>query len=332
MHQVISRPIKDLISGTQAVSDGNINFRFNADRPDDFGVLAGFFNRMMDHLEDQQQQLKEKADEISHQAYHDTLTGLPNRRLFLDRLYQAMASVARTKRYLFVMFLDLDRFKIINDSLGHSAGDELLQIISERLADCVRDSDTVSRFPPQRTEPEDHRIVDPTDDHHTVARLGGDEFIFLATKVKAIVKETGLDPSLLDLEITETILMNDSANTAQTLQEFNEMAIRLSLDDFGTGYSSLGYLRRFTLDTLKIDRSFITDTPHANDLTNIVQAIIMMAHSLNMTVVAEGVENQNQAQFLLKNGCDTVQGFLFSKPLPGEEFKKLLQSDPTYRF
>lgn len=529
MHRVVSRPIEYLIRGTEAVSNGELGFRFNANRSDDFGYLEKFFNKMMDHLQNQQRELEEKANEISHQALHDTLTGLPNRRLFIDRLKQAMVQIKRSNRSLFVMFLDLDRFKIINDTLGHSAGDQLLQIISERLISCVRASDTITVLSRKNNELSksnplseilDNDRNDSDETGYTVARLGGDEFIFmlndlarpedaaivaqriinevakpiqlregevfvsgsiglakycadrddiesllknadvamyqakeegrnrfriysktmnakaqerlsletnlrhalernefclhyqpqvdlttgkvfgaeallrwnhpekgllsplqfiplleetglilpvgewvlrtacednkqlqdngldpirisvnlsarqfhdhqLAANVANILSQCGLDPCWLDLEVTETIIMGDAEFTTHTFNELKAMNINVSLDDFGTGYSSLAYLRRFSIDTLKIDRAFVKDVPDAKDVSNIVNAVIWMAHSLNMSVIAEGVENVDQARFLAKKKCDAIQGFLFSTPLTKKDFRELLQRKTT---
>jgi predicted signal transduction protein with EAL and GGDEF domain len=151
----------------------------------------------------------------------------------------------------------------------------------------------------------------------------------LMESVARALRETGLDPKWLELEVTESMLMQgvDSQGvdtTLDTLFKLKDMGVRLAIDDFGTGYSSLAYLKRFPLDTLKIDRSFVKDLPRDAEDAAIARAIIAMAHSLRLAVVAEGVETDQQLAFLRQHGCDLVQGFLFSRPVPGEEFAALL--------
>jgi diguanylate cyclase (GGDEF)-like protein/PAS domain S-box-containing protein len=143
--------------------------------------------------------------------------------------------------------------------------------------------------------------------------------------VKSILQETGLSPSLLELEITESMVMTDMETAIETMSAFSKMGIQISIDDFGTGYSSLGYLKRFPINSLKIDRSFVRDIPGDSDSAAIASAIISMSKSLNLKVIAEGVETMEQLEFLRERGCDEMQGYLFSKPLPGDEFEKLLK-------
>ena len=135
-----------------------------------------------------------------------------------------------------------------------------------------------------------------------------------------------MDPVWLELEITESMVMSDPQSSIKVLHGLKAMGIRLSVDDFGTGYSSLAYLKRFPLDSLKIDRAFISDLPTDGDDAAITQAIIAMAHSLRLKVVAEGVETAQQLQFLRDNGCDEMQGYYLSKPLSEDQFRCLLQS------
>ena len=137
---------------------------------------------------------------------------------------------------------------------------------------------------------------------------------------------SGLDPRYVELEITESSMMQSHEETAVVLTELKGMGLRVALDDFGTGYSSLSYLKRFPLDSLKIDRSFVLGLPHEADAVGIINAIIAMAHVLGLRVVAEGVEAEAQAAFLGGCGCDEMQGYVFSKPLPAEEFARLLES------
>lgn len=147
----------------------------------------------------------------------------------------------------------------------------------------------------------------------------------LAGLVKQVLQDTGMDPRYLELELTESVLMQEAEEAVPTLSALKALGIQLSLDDFGTGYSSLNYLRRFPLDNLKIDRSFIKGiTTNSHDAT-IVRAVIALAHNLNLKIIAEGVETQEELDFLAAHGCEEIQGFYFSKPLPAEQFKRLLE-------
>ncbi len=141
----------------------------------------------------------------------------------------------------------------------------------------------------------------------------------LHTAVKRALDKSGIDPALLELEITESATMENPEEAAATLAALNKLGVRLSMDDFGTGYSSLSYLKRFPLDSLKIDRSFIIGLPDDADDVSIARAVIAMAHSLDMKVIAEGVETEAQTAFLAANGCDEIQGYYFSRPLPQAE-------------
>jgi len=147
--------------------------------------------------------------------------------------------------------------------------------------------------------------------------------------VRTAIRETGVDPHQVELELTESTIMQDDALTVHTLGEFREMGIGLALDDFGTGYSSLSYLRRFTIDRVKIDRSFVSELPDNPDDAALTSAILAMAHGLRLQVVAEGVETARQALFLRARGCDEVQGYLFGRPTPPDEFFERLQARPV---
>lgn len=434
---------------------------------------------------------KRVEERLAHDAMHDSLTGLPNRSLFHDRLRQRLELARRDPLSLFaVMFIDLDRFKVINDSLGHQIGDKLLVAAAQRLQQCVRSEDTVSRLSGDEFAILLHTFNDTSDVMHVAERIqsalastsmlpsinrattasigiavfkaeytqaqemlrdadtamyrakargGGQNQIFdetmyanalkliqmetdlkhavehaewsvyyqpiiaiperklvgveallrwnhpekgicqpsefiqvaeetglivpigdfvlreacwqlkawratrnpdlwvsinlsarqfqdqlLLQRISKILEETGLPGSCLHLEITESVAMKDLVYTAQVLHEISAMGVQISLDDFGNGYSSLGYLHRFPLKTLKIDRSFVSENgPHSNHRA-ITSAIISLGHSLNMDVIAEGIETETQLAFLESAACDKIQGFFFSKPLPAGEVEHLL--------
>ena len=423
-------------------------------------------------------------------AYYDTLTGLPNRAHFYDQVEQQLAR-AQTAGSLFgIMFLDFDRFKNINDTLGHSVGDEVLKTIGQRLKQSVRDSDIVARLGgdefvvllPELQEPR-HAVmvaeklmasfVDPVtvqgkdlfvtasvgisiypfdgDDGETLLKnadtamyhskeLGRNKYHFytadmsarfrerldlengfrralennelylvyqpqidarngriigiealarwrhpdfgdvppsrfislaeesgmigrmgewvlrtacyqakqwatlsshpfrlainlsahqllqhgLCETVEKLMEEHTLDPAYLELELTESVLMQNAEATMATLERLSAMGIELSIDDFGTGYSSLSYLKRFTIDKLKIDRSFVKDVPHDANDSAIAATVIAMARNLNLEVIAEGVETREQRDFLLQRGCHIMQGEFFSRPVKAIEITHML--------
>lgn len=428
-------------------------------------------------------------EKIKHMAYHDALTGLPNRMLFNDRLATALRMANRNNLVLALMILDLDHFKNVNDTLGHDKGDRLLQLVSERISDCLRASDTVSRLGgdefavllPQITEAEDsfivaQKILDalslpfhfdghelrmsssigiaiyPDDgrdaetlfknsdialydakehgrnnykvfalemnkkaakrmtiennlrkaleskefilhyqplvdlatgqivvmealirwQHPEAGLLYPEDFISVAEKsglilpigewvlrsacvqcrewrkaglevrvavnlsasqfrnrnlresVKQLLEETDLCPEYLDLELTESALVDPEKVTIDTMKELNKMGIRLSVDGFGTGYSALSYLKRFPVSKLKIVQTFIKSVAVDPSDAAIATAIVAMAHSLGLRAVAEGVEKPEQLEFLRSIQCDEAQGLLFSPPLPAEEATKML--------
>jgi len=431
---------------------------------------------------------------MSYLAQHDCLTELPNRILLTDRLIQAIAVAQRNGKELAVLFLDVDRFKHINDSLGHDIGDHLLQAIAQRLLACVRSTDTVSRqggdefvillsevshaqdaavsadkilealrapyVIDQRemhitasigivTYPDDGTDVGTLVKHADVAMYhakesGRDNYQFFTAEmnlraserqslendlrhaierrefvlhyqtkvnletgaiigvealirwhhpqhglvppvqfipvaedcgvivaigrwvlregcrqarawqdaglppvrisinvspvelrakdfvdsVRTILAETGLEPSCLELELTETFLMQDSTSTSIVLQAIREMGVHLALDDFGTGYSSLSYLKRFPIDTVKIDQSFVRDVIADAGDASIVGAVIGMGKRLHMQVVAEGIETPEQLKFLREQNCPEGQGYYFSRPVVAEKFAQLLGRDP----
>lgn len=429
---------------------------------------------------------KKNEERIRHQAYHDALTGLPNRLLFNDRLQVALAQARRLNERLVIMFIDLDRFKNINDSLGHSVGDQLLQGLAKRLQNCTRDEDTVARMggdeftvllprikqlddakhvaqkilkdlcQPLRIEghelvvtasigisqyPDDGEQLDTLMKNADSAmyrakeqgknkyqfysadiNAGAMEYLTMETQLRhalergefclhyqpqvdincgkligfealirwqhpelglvspgkfiMILEETGLiDPvgewilnqscrqnvfwreaglasvrvavnvsghqfreaefdqlvvqalsnsglsaDGLEIEITEGVLMDDAARSSKILQQLRSMGVAIAIDDFGTGYSSLSYLKRLNVDTLKIDRSFVSDILTDPDAAVIAEAIIALGHGLKLNVVAEGVETKEQYNFLNNLDCDQAQGYYFCKPLPANEF------------
>jgi diguanylate cyclase (GGDEF)-like protein len=440
---------------------------------------------------------KRAEEQIKSLAYHDTLTGLPNRRLFQDRLSVAVAQAHRSSQRLAVLFLDLDRFKPVNDALGHAAGDRLIQDVAERLRTCLREGDTVARLGgdeftlllpgvsqvvdaarvaekvlealrmPFHIEsrqlfvtasigislyPEDGREADvlmrnadaamyrakeqgrdnyqlhapalnatalerlalegslrhalaqdelvlhyqPVLDlvtgrvpaveallrwrHPELGLLGPPEFIPLAevtglivpfgpwvlrtacaqarewqeaghpdlavsvnlsarqfqhpdltAQVQRALEETRLAPDCLELEITESSAIHSPETAAHTLRELKALGVRIALDDFGTGYSSLAYLKRFAIDTLKIDRSLTAEITRDPSDAAVASALIALAHTLKLRVVAEGVETEDQLSFLAARRCDRAQGFLLGAPVPAEECSILIEAPVAVR-
>ncbi len=427
---------------------------------------------------------------VHHMAYHDSLTGLPNRALLSDRLDRAMLAAQRSERRLAVMFIDLDRFKTINDSLGHMTGDQLLKEVASRLCRAVRASDTVARLggdefvvlvPGIRGVEEASQVAEKIIDalaaafplegralhitpsigicvypddgadvetlmrhadaamyhakasgrnnyqffHQTMNQAAAQHFELesslrgalanqefelhfqpimdigtrrlhamevllrwrradgalvmpdsfipiieengqivpigewviraaceqsmawmeqglapvplavnlsprqfmhrgLIESIRRILDETGIDPALLEFEITETALMQHGEQTLDILGQINSMGIRLSIDDFGTGYSSLAYLKRFPVKKIKIDRAFVKELEQSAEDRAIVAAIIALSHSLQLSVVAEGVETEGQYAILQRKGCQYAQGYLFSQPVPHNTAQLLL--------
>ncbi|MDH5516817.1 MAG: EAL domain-containing protein [Gammaproteobacteria bacterium] len=430
---------------------------------------------------------------LEYLAHHDVLTTLPNRHSFLQHIDHALAHAKRQQLLIAVMFLDLDRFKVINDTLGHDIGDKLLQEIAQRLKNCIRASDVIARISGDEftillndlsklddiaqiankvinelaqpfihaghelftsasigisVYPDDVKTTSGMMRHADIAMYrakseGGNQFCFystemntresshlklesalrralgknefelyyqpqmdnesgvfsgteallrwnhpelgtlppndfipileetgliipvgewiirtaceqavrwqamglppmhvavnlsarqfsehdLADKISAILEQTGLPAELLELEITENILMQQDNQTMNIINKLHALGIQLAIDDFGTGYSSLSYLRKFPIHTLKIDRSFVRDITIDSDDAAIVQLIIDMAHSLKLNVIAEGVETKEQIKFLKDRRCWEMQGYFFSKPLPANDITQLLHQN-----
>lgn len=436
--------------------------------------------------------LKKAEERMQNLANYDQLTSLPNRNLFQDRLSHALSLAQREKHLVALLFLDLDRFKNINDSLGHAAGDQLLQAVADRVRRSLREVDSVARLggdeftvileginTPDKIAAVAEKVlrgldrafilhgqqivvtpsigisVFPNDGEDTetllkcadtamyhAKKLGGNTYQFftsemnravveklslendmrrgleeeefvvyyqpkfeterghvtglealvrwqhptdgmvspgkfipvaeetglivplglwvmrracedaaswlnagietgkvavnlsalqfrqsdLVDSVAKILEDTGLPPDYLELEITEGTLLNNIEHAIEILLQFRALGLSLALDDFGTGFSSLGYLKRLPIQTLKIDRSFVRDVTEDPEDASIVTSIIDLAHNLNLSVVAEGVETEAQLAFLQDRGCELVQGFLFAKPMPLVEVTDLLSA------
>src|SRR5437899_7694831 len=345
--------------------------------------------------------------DITEGKVSDPLTGLPNRLLFIDRVGRLIKYTKRHKDHLFaVLFMDLDGFKMINDSMGHLVGDQLLLGVANRLEKCLRSSDTVARLGETFTVARlggdeftvllDH-IKDPSDakraadrmmkalarwQHPTRGMLGPIDFIPVAEEtglirelgwwnlreacrqisvwrasliahpyltisvnlsakqflqpnlvedIRKLLGELALPPEALRLEITESTVMQDPSTAVEMLQQIKSLGIRLAIDDFGTGYSSLSYLHRFPLDTLKIDRSFISGMGDEGEGMEIARTILPMANSLRLDVVAEGVETIQQVALLQKLQCKYGQGYYFSRPLSAEGTAALLAGELAWQ-
>ena len=490
----------DILS--KEIGRGNLDIKSGLTSIDEIGTLATAFEAMAGSL-------RKSDEQIRYVAYHDTLTGLPNRAMFQEYLNHVIAHAHRNRKQFSLLFLDVDDFKRINDTLGHETGDLLLQEVTERLSNCLRDTDYVARL----------GGFDEPDEF--LARLGGDEFIILLPDIsdqhapgalahrliealsqpffmsehefyvsasigitlypvdgeegaeliknadiamyhakeqgknnyqyylesmnalaherlslehklrralennelclhyqpqveaasgrivgveallrwfdpdqglippdvfipvaensglilpigewvineacrqnkawqkaglekivvsvnisgiqfarqnvpeviEAALQKSRLLPAFLETEITESVIMDQPERAVEQLSAIKDLGISIALDDFGTGYSSFSYLHRFPIDTLKIDRSFISDICKKTEHAEIVAAIIAMSHILKLRVVAEGIEDEDQLDLLVARDCDIIQGYLFSRPLPAEEVTQLL-ARPTLR-
>jgi len=495
LRMLLIRPIQKLGNAASEMGRGQMLVPIEVNSNDEIGDLAETFREMGKNLNHYHQQ-------VHYVAYHDSLTGLPNRKMFKDYLTRAAAEAHRNLQELAVLFLDLDNFKRINDTMGHQAGDKLLKTFADRLSDCLRETDVLA-----------HPVNENADE--LVARLAGDEFIILLSNttgpadaqkvasrilasldgplivdqqelyisasigialfpadgadgndllknadiamysakkmgrnnyqyyssemneeamrklriesrlrravenndlelyfqpqmnlstgricgvesllrwhdeelgqvspevfipiaeeygliipisewviheacrqtrewhdahrdpimmsinisavhfngqdlkhvIKKNLKNTGLEPQYIELELTESSILQDPDKAARTLIGFKQMGLQISLDDFGTGYSSLSYLMKLPIDKLKIDKSFIMDMKPDTRGASIVSAIIAMAHSLDLSVIAEGVEQEEHLQLLRRMHCDLIQGYLIAQPLPAGEIEQLI--------
>lgn len=462
-----------------------------ATRVEDIQTLAAAFNGMIQKIASYIEERKQTEKEILYRAHHDNLTRLPNRLLLMDHLNQAITRMQRQGLFAAVLFLDLDRFKFVNDTMGHAMGDSLLKIVANKLEDCVRQSDTVARIGGDEfvilltdiekkediikttkrifsafdtpinlqgnslfisasigisVYPEDGENAEtllknadiamykaknegrnscryyaanmnassmirfaleqklhvamekeqfllyylPEADIVTGEVTGMEalirwqepeaglllpgEFIPMAEDtgliiplgewvlrtacaqnkawqdnglknlkvsvnvsmrqfrqknfidvVRNVLKETGLDPGRLELELSESIIMDDTEGALKTLVALSEMGVRLAIDDFGTGFSSISFLGQIPANQLKIDRSFVRDITSSRNAEVICDAIIRMGESLKISVVAEGVETAEQLQLLQRLHCNRIQGYLVSKPLPSKDVEEFLK-------
>ncbi len=499
LQRTITMPITRLADLSRQISDKrDYSIRTPVESADEIGSLAKSFNDMLAQIQVRDVELKyelaerKRAEErLDHLANYDTVTGLPNRYYFNERLSMALARANKSGEMAALMFLDLDNFKVVNDTLGHHVGDELLQYVAHRLQAALRPNDAICRvggdefavilenitdasqalivgekctqalsgmigfsghdvyvsvsigvslYPQDTTDMHDLLKNADTAMYHAKAkgkntcqfflpemkgmaqkrltvetslrraiernefqihyqplielperRLVGVEalirwmhpdlgvvnpmdFIPLAEETGLIIpigawvlrtacaqakawndmgiepihmavnlsgrqfkedniveviftalRETGLDPQLLELELTESTLMDSDSATLAKLHELSSAGVKLSVDDFGTGYSSMSTLKNFPISVLKVDRSFVRDLPKNSDDAAITEAIIAMAKSLKIDVTAEGVETEEQARFLEDKNCNRCQGFYFSHPVPVLEITAMLQ-------
>jgi diguanylate cyclase (GGDEF)-like protein len=480
----IVRPLVALTEGARAMGSGQLDYRINLEGDDEFGKLATSINRMAERRLRSEEALRQAANQ-------DSLTRLPNRVVFQDRLGEALDGANRIDRLVAVLMLDLDHFKDVNDTLGHPAGDALLKQVADRLTECARKSDTVSRLGGDEfgiimtnlnsvtgVEVLARRIINsvgrpfeldgervftgtsigitvyPHDDRdpdkliknadmalYRAKQEGRNKYVLYDAQMNAVVQErkaleqdlrdalaaddlfinyqpkldlesgrivgaealvrwyhegrgmvspgqfipvaedagliTGitdlvlrkvcrqirewldagleaprislnlspadfkrenlsnvikqnladsrLDPRYLELEITEGMAMGMSDSITDLLNEMRSLGIRIDIDDFGTGYSSMAYLSRFPIDALKIDQTFVRNIVTDSDSANITSAIIHLAQSLHLDVVAEGVEDKEQFEFLRERGCTEIQGYWISRPVHATGFMDFMQ-------
>ncbi|EXI73046.1 MAG TPA: GGDEF domain-containing protein [Candidatus Accumulibacter sp.] len=266
---------------------------------------------------------KLNEDRVRRLAYFDTLTGMPNRQSFLERLDDELLRARRQGRVVALLFLDLDGFKRVNDTLGHSAGDQLLQAVAEDSGLIVPLGEWVMRTACRQLVEwlERGAVVPRVAVNVSATQVRGADFI---GTVASVIDETGIGADQLELELTESILMDPDMRRIEGLSRLRARGVHFSIDDSGTGYSPLSYVKRFPISMLKIDQSFVRGLPDSANDAGITTAIIAMARSLGLEVIAEGVENACQADFLRRAQCDKLQGYLFSRPLQAAEVEQLL--------
>jgi diguanylate cyclase (GGDEF)-like protein len=528
LQRIITDPVLRLSRiARQIISESNYSLRVTGTGHDEIGNLITDFNEMLDQIQLRDNELKlhkveletrvanrtaeleiankklvaakeqavSVAKQMEYHAHHDPLTGLPNRVLLKDRINTALSHAHREQCMMALLFLDLDRFKVINDSLGHAIGDQLLRVVSRRLMNCIRAEDTVARFggdefmvllPSISGSSDAGRIgtkiidalvkpvwchghelhittsigisifpFDGTDtdtlvknadismyraktlgrnkliyytaemnamsrrqltletnlrkalkknelelvylpkiditcnliigaeallrwEHGTMGIVSPSDFIPVAEDsglivtigewvirtafaqlrkwhdaghnrlsiavnlsyaqlsrhgllhtVRQALQESGIDAGMAEFEITENVVMQNVDAVIATLEIMKRMGFSIAMDDFGTGYSSLSYLRRLPVDTVKIDQSFVREVPDNKNDVSIAQAIIAMAKSLGLAVVAEGVENTKQMNFFRQQGVNLQQGYLFSEPVTAEVFRRMLDEQAS---
>src|SRR5204863_174796 len=287
-------------------------------------------------------------ERLQYLATRDALTGLPNRVLLQERLTQAIAKARRVGQRVGVLFIDLDRFKNVNDTLGHRIGDELLKRVTAALSHALRETDLLARLGgdefmvivedfddpevlnriaqkvqdavSQPFEIEEHDIYVTSSTGISVYPDDGDAPEDLAQRISEIVREAGCKPEWVELEVTESSLLHDLDSIKKVLQHLREEGFAVAIVDFGTGYSSLSHLKHFPIDTLKIDISFIADIETDPGDAAITEAIIALARGLGLRVVAEGVATREQLHFHGARGCHCFQGFWVSEALPADKF------------
>ena len=490
----ITQPIGYIVEQVNEIAEGNFRNKLHLNRKDELGLLTENVNALSTHLQNYVNDLNKSKELIEYQAYHDPLTGLLNRRYLQEKLKPTIERAIKTGETVSVLFIDMDRFKQVNDSFGHNKGDEILKIIAERINACLPNDKTIitrqggdefiillmnydllatkataekivnnlkkiylldgneiylgascgiSLFP-MHTKNMDALIVYADIAMYSAKKLGGNKVIVYSEKliqsnierpkletrlrkaiesekvevfyqpkiaadsgrifgaealvrwndeefgfvspelfipiaediglihplwefvmkeacqqvsmwnrnrstplsisvnfsarqfqepcsmvnmVKEILTESQLGPKNFEIEITESILLNNSSEIVESLKTLQNMGIAISIDDFGTGYSSLNYLKNLPINTLKIDKSFIQDIHEDYANSEIPEAIINLARSLHLNVIAEGVEKEYQRDFLLSKNCIQMQGYLFSKPLNKAEFEQFLQKE-----
>ncbi|RLA71567.1 MAG: hypothetical protein DRG24_05220 [Epsilonproteobacteria bacterium] len=495
LKKVMSTTERETVIHTHTDTDGHRRYFELSASPlfDDANSCNGIIEVVRDitgHVE-VQDDLREQKEILNYQAHHDALTELPNRALFHDRLKQAIEKARRHQKEFALFFIDLDRFKQINDSLGHKVGDGVLKVVADRLNSLIRNEDTLARLGGDEftvlmeglKRPQDASILaqkileilvkpihigehilyisssigislypkDDTDAQNLLKyadtamykakKEGRDNYQFYSAEMTAIVFEhvvmqarlrqaldreefivyyqlqvngednsitgvealirwlhpemglvppakfipiaeetgliialdrwvmqtavqqmahwyeqgllpgvlalnlaikqlqqedfitvlsdtletAGLKPEYLELEVTEAQIMTHPDQAITVLKKISALGIELAVDDFGTGYSSLSYLKRLPIDRLKIDQSFVRDLPDSEEDVGIAKAVIALSQSLNLKVIAEGVETREQKQFLIENGCPNMQGYLYGKPMPAEEVEKMFK-------